>query len=166
MSADMKAMFLRTVTASSVLPASTSSVWRQVGSMQGVNEELYPWLSMSYPRTNDEYRFDTCEVGSPLFTATIRLFCFIPYDRHRLRFTRLVPGEGFREESTSWTMRQWIHVRTLAGTSGGTQITDQVSFEPRIRVIGWLAGILVTAAFRHRHSRLRKRFRAVHRGWS
>lgn len=152
---------MRTVTISTSLPDSTTSVWQKVGSMQGVNDELYPWLGMSFPRNDSGFRFDTCEVGAPVFTSTIRLFRFIPYDRHCLRFTRIVPGEGFLEESTSWMMHLWIHERSLVGTSRGTHIEDRVSFEPRFQLFGWLAEILVTALFKHRHRRLRERFGKV-----
>lgn len=151
-------MSRRTVTTTSLLTASPSTVWDQVSTMRGVNEELAPWLSMSYPAGADLLQWTAAMAGTPLFTSTLRVFGVLPYDRHALRLTRLVPGEGFLEESTSWTMSTWRHERTLEAVTGGTEITDRVTFEPRAPGIAPIVERLVTAVFRHRHEVLRRRF--------
>ena len=151
-------MSTRTVTTSSVLHASAEDIWEQISTMRGVNEELAPWLTMSYPAAADGLHLTPDVVGKPMFTSTLRLLGRLPYDRHALRLTRVVPGLGFLEESTSWTMRTWRHERTLTSVVGGTRITDRVTFEPRLPGAAPLVERIVAAVFRHRHEVLRRRF--------
>ncbi len=148
----------RTVTTTSLLGASPGVVWAHASTMEGVNEELAPWVHMSFPREASGRQLGPEDAGHPLFTSTLRLFGVVPYDRHALRLTRVAPGEGFLEESTSWTMRSWRHERTLVPVSGGTEITDRVTFDPRLPGVGPLVERIVGAVFRRRHAVLRRRF--------
>lgn len=126
--------------------------------MRGVNEELAPWVSMSYPEDVNGRQLTPGDAGHPLFTSTLRALRLLPYDRHALHLTRVVPEGGFLEESTSWTMRVWRHERTLSPEAGGTRLTDRLTFEPRLPGVGPVAERLVKAVFRHRHEVLRRRF--------
>jgi ligand-binding SRPBCC domain-containing protein len=148
----------RTITQTSLLRASPDAVWAQVSSMRGVNEELAPWLSMSFPDDAKGRRLTPEDAGHPLFTSTLRLFRVLPYDRHAIQLTRVTAGRAFLEESTSWTMRVWQHERTLEAAPGGTQLTDRLTFEPRLPGMAFIAERLVRAVFRHRHAVLRGRF--------
>jgi hypothetical protein len=151
-------MSVRTFAISSVLAASPAAVWERVSSMRGVNEELGPWLHMSYPDDANGRRLSPEDTGRPLFTSTLSFLRVVPYDRHRIQLTRVVPEQGFLEESTSWTMRAWRHERTLEPHEGGTRLSDRLTFEPRLPGIGPVAERLVGAVFRHRHDMLRRRF--------
>jgi ligand-binding SRPBCC domain-containing protein len=148
----------RTIEVSSLLRAPRDAVWLQVSTMGGVNEELAPWLAMSFPAEASGRRVSVDDVGQPLFTSTIRILGILPYDRHTMRLTRVVPGEGFLEESTSWMMRSWRHERTLSAEAEGTKVTDRVTFEPRTPGVLPLVERVVRAVFQHRHAVLARRF--------
>lgn len=148
----------RTVLTTSLLDAPPAAVWAHASTMEGVNEELAPWLHMSFPREAAGRRLAPEDAGHPLFTSTLRLLGALPYDRHSLRLIRVTPGEGFLEDSTSWTMRVWQHERTLAPVGAGTEITDRVTFAARIASAEPLVERIVRAVFRHRHAVLRRRF--------
>lgn len=126
--------------------------------MRGVNDELAPWLAMSYPSDANGRRLVPEDAGHTLFTSTMRFLRVVPYDRHTVRLTRVIPGEGFLEESSSWWMRSWRHERALVPENGGTRLTDRLAFEPRVAAVGPLVEHLVRTTFQHRHEVLRRRF--------
>lgn len=59
------------------------------------------------------------------------------------------------------SIRQWIHDRTVeAGPDGQTQVTDVITFSPRLGFLlsGPLMRRVLAAFFRHRHRRLHAHF--------
>jgi ligand-binding SRPBCC domain-containing protein len=152
-------MSTRTIHIVSQLDAPPERVWAEVSTMRGVNAELGPWLRMTYPREADDLSLADATLGQVLFTSTLLVFGFLPYDRHALRLVEITHGSGFVEESSSWTMRRWRHERRLTPMEGGrSRIEDRVTFLPRIPGVAAVVERLVGAVFRHRHTKLRGRF--------
>jgi len=147
-----------TVVVSSRLGAAPAEVWAHASTMEGVNRELAPWLRMSFPREASGRRLSSEDVGRVLFTSTLSILGVVPYDRHALQLVRVVPEQGFTEESTSWTMRKWRHERAISFEEGGCVITDRVTFEPRFLGVGPLVKRIVDRVFQHRHAVLRRLF--------
>lgn len=148
----------RTVVVTSALRAAPEVVWAHASTMEGVNRELGPWVRMGYPREVAGRRLSPEDTGRVLFTSTLWILGVLPYDRHALRLERVAPGEGFAEESTSWTMRRWRHERTLSPLPDGCTLTDRVTFEPRMPSVGPVVERIVSAVFHHRHAVLRRTF--------
>ncbi len=59
------------------------------------------------------------------------------------------------------SQRVWEHERTLEAVGGECLITDRVRWEPRLGLPGRPLRPLIGFFFRHRHSRLRRRFGGV-----
>ena len=131
-------------------------LWARVSTLDGVNEELHPWLSMSVPTAGASLQDVT--PAPHLYSSWIRVFGVLPVDRHHLGLERLYPGQGFDERSSSWSQRLWIHRRRLQTIEGGVCVTDELVFEPRLAATGAILKSFVSAVFRHRHRRLRTRY--------
>ena len=146
---------------SSLVPADTDAVWRRVVNPEGINDEMRPWMTMSFPPDADVHSIDAVRVGEPLGRARLRLFGLVPFDHDDLVITELEPGRRFLEESTMASMRRWVHERTVVpGPGGATTITDRVTFEPRA-LLTWAGPVLrpvVAAFFAHRQRRLVRHF--------
>lgn len=141
----------------SALRASADEVWRHAASMQGVNDELAPWVSMSVPRALRNKTLADVEPGREAFVSTLRLLSVLPFDRHHLALERIL-ARGFDEESWSWLQRRWRHERRVEPTpTGGCTVTDRLTIAPRLAPIA-LVKPIVQQLFRARHRRLRARF--------
>jgi ligand-binding SRPBCC domain-containing protein len=132
-------------------------VWRVVATMDGVNAELAPWLRMTHPPDRADLRAQMVPPGAVVFHSWLLLFGVLPVDRHALSFESL-HERGFDERSTSWSNRIWIHRRRVEPDGDGSQVMDQLWFEPRLSPLAPLVRRFVGALFRHRHARLRARF--------
>lgn len=143
----------------SILESSARDVWRVVSTMEGVNAELGPWLTMTSPPDFAGRSLDDARPGEPLFTSTMLLFGVVPFDRHRLRFQSITPGEGFVEVSSSWTERVWRHERHVRPSGDrACTVVDYLELAPRITAAHALLRAIVARVFAHRHARLRARF--------
>ena len=141
----------------STLAADLASVWGRAVTAEGIDDELRPWLGMSFPTGAG---IDTVELGVPLGRARLRLFGLLPVEYDDLVVVELEPGRRFREDSTMRSMRRWEHERTVeASPEGGSVVADRVSLEPRavLRWAGPLLRAVVTGLFAHRHRRLARR---------
>jgi ligand-binding SRPBCC domain-containing protein len=144
---------------SSRLRAAPDAVWRAVSTMRGVNEELRPWMRMTFPAEAAARDLATAPTGQVLFKSWLLLFGFLPMDLHSLSLTRVEPGKGFLEESTSWTNAYWRHERSLEATGeGGCVVIDRLRLRPRLRFAGPLIAWFVRTLFTNRHRRLRAKF--------
>lgn len=142
------------------VPAPPAAVWQRVVSAEGINAEMWPWLTMTMPARTDGLTVETVPVGEPLGRARLRLFGFVPVDYDQLSIAELEPGVRFLERSTMLSMRRWEHERTLVEVAGGTRVHDRVVLEPRLPVPG-LSVILarvIDAFFKHRQRRLLEHF--------
>ncbi|MDL9948286.1 hypothetical protein QSJ19_22445 [Gordonia sp. ABSL11-1] len=146
----------------SVIEAPIEDVWARVASMEGINDELMPYMRMVLPRRHRGKSIADIEVGVPLGKVLILYGGVLPADYDDLTIVELTPGMGFREESSMASMGVWHHERRLSTTrSGGTEVVDAVHFRPRLPlrpltpVLVWFVGHL----FSHRHRRLAAHFR-------
>jgi ligand-binding SRPBCC domain-containing protein len=138
--------------------APRGEVWERVSSMEGVNDELAPWLSMTHPPDVEQLDESNVPLGERLFRSWVKLFGVLPFEYDDLVLVRVDPGEGFLERSSMLTQRVWEHERTLRDAPGGCEVTDRIRFEPRLPLVGPALRPVLRAFFRHRHRRLRRRF--------
>lgn len=153
-------MATRTVENQVEVPAATAAVWERVISLDGINQEMRPWITMSVLRRAAGLTVETLPLGRPIGRAWLRLFGLIPFDFDHLTVVELEAGVRFLERSTMLSMRRWEHERTLTPVAGGTRVHDRVTLQPRLPVPGFalLLARVVDAFLKHRHRRLRKYF--------
>jgi len=140
----------------SVLHAAPEDVWERVGTVDGVNLELAPWLRMTAPR--DARRLEDLPLGERAYRSWVLLLGLVPVDLDDLTLVRVDPLHGFLERSATLWARPWEHERTLVRHPEGTVLSDRVEARPRPRVPARMHDAAVRAAFAHRHRRLRAAF--------
>lgn len=146
------------LTISSQLAAPPGVVWDRVTTLQGIRDEMRPLIRMTLPGGIESLDPATVRLGEPLGRSWLLLFGLIPFDYDELCLVRIDPGRGFLERSRMLSQRVWEHERTIEPDAGGCTITDRVAWEPRGPLpASWLAPV-IGWFFRHRHSRLLKRF--------
>jgi ligand-binding SRPBCC domain-containing protein len=149
---------MREFTFASELGAPPPAVWSRIASMEGINDELGPWLKMTAP-AGTVLSVDAVPVGQHWFRSWILFLGVIPVDYDDLTVVRLEPERGFLERSKTATTRVWEHERTLEPLdAGGTRLTDRVAFASRIPLLARLQEAMFRAVFRWRHRRLRRAF--------
>src|ERR1700737_1385640 len=116
----------------SPIDAPVEQVWARVVSLEGINDEMRPWMTMGVPRGAESMTIDNIPVGKPIGRAWLRLLGVVPFDYDFLTIAELDPGRRFHEKSTMLSMRRWEHERTLTPRRDGrTELHDRVTFEPR-----------------------------------
>jgi hypothetical protein len=151
----------RTLSFTSRLESPADLVWARVSTFRGVNAELGPWLQMTAPPEALERSLDDAPTRAPLFSSWVLLLGVLPIDRHHFALDEVERGVGFKERSTSWSEREWIHVRRVEPAGDHACIvTDALTFTPRIPGTGPIVERVIGALFRHRHRALRARFGA------
>lgn len=143
----------------SLIPADRATIWQHVTQMQHVDDELLPFVRMTYPADRASLAGQTVPMGTVLFLSVILLFGFLPIDLHSLAFDKIEDGKAFYENSTTLAHRYWRHARSLTDADGGVIVRDEVHFSPRLPLIGYLFLPIYTAIFRHRHRQLAKAFK-------
>lgn len=143
--------------------APPEHVWARIVTLEGINDELRPWTTMSMPRGRETLTVDTIPVGTRLGRCWMRLFGVLPFDYDDLMIAELRPGRGFHEESTMRSMRLWRHERTLEpGGDGKTLVRNRLTFELRapLRTLTPVVATGIGALFTHRQRRLQRHFGA------
>src|SRR3546814_8832139 len=78
----------------------------------------------------------TWEPGEVIHQSWLLAGGILPIDRHGLALERVLPGEGFDEESSSWLQRRWRHERRVVDDVGtGCTVTDHLIVEPRVALL-------------------------------
>lgn len=145
---------------SSVVSAPAAHVWARVVTPEGINDEFWPWLTMSIPPAFAGKTIDDVELGQSVGRCWVRLFGVIPVDYDDLTIVELEPGRRFLEQSRLFSAPQWQHERIVEPVDAGTaRVTDRLTFTPR-RGMGLTGRPMIASIFRWRHRRLRRRFRA------
>jgi hypothetical protein len=148
-----------TVERSSLVSAPAADVWARVVTPAGINDEFWPWLTMSIPASAAGISIDTLEVGRPIGRCWVRLFGVLPVDYDDLTIVELEPGRRFLERSRLFSAPEWQHERVVESIDAATsRVTDRLTFTPR-RGMGLIGGPMIALIFRWRHRRLRRHFR-------
>lgn len=155
-----------------------SFVWDHMTDMKGVNEELMPWMRMTYPSETSSLMgiVNKVPLRTTLFTSVLLLFGFLPIDLHWLALDHIDEGKGFDENSCSLLQKYWKHSRhitTIPSIDGdpnserqddtiSTQkriiVRDELEFCPRVPFVGYFVLLVVKFLFMHRHKQLKKKF--------
>ena len=146
----------------SEIGASPQVVWDRATSMEGIRDEMWPWLRMTIPRGLDAVSFaqrlsdGRAELPASLGRSWILLFRVLPVDWDDIVLNEIEPGRRFVEQSTMASMQSWRHERIVSAHADPQRSTvkDRVTFVPRRLVPRVLARTIVQALFRHRHARL------------
>jgi ligand-binding SRPBCC domain-containing protein len=146
----------RTVMTTSRLAAPPEAVWTHATTMHRINDEMAPWLRMTYPKEAEGLDLSDARVrpGEPLFVSWILLLGVLPVERWQLEMAEIGPGMRFVEQSRVLTLSFWRHERSVEAVSGGCILSDRLTFEPRLPGLGGLFEPVVRAFFAHRHRRL------------
>lgn len=145
------------LTFTSTLPVDRAALWEGITAMEGINDEMRPWLSMGAPPGIRGLQDVPLTPGEPLFRSPLKLFGLLPIGHSDLTLLSLTSQDGFVEASPMTGMRSWRHHRRLADSDTGCTLHDTLEFEPR--VFPRTTRALVAFFFRHRHRRLRRRYR-------
>jgi ligand-binding SRPBCC domain-containing protein len=143
---------------SSLVPAPPSQVWERIMTPAGINYELRPWLSMTFPRGFEELDPESVEPGRPLGRSWVFLFGVLPFEYDDITLVELEPGHRFLERSPTLSQRCWQHERIVEPAEGGSRLTDRIRMEPRLGLPAAPLRPVFRALFRHRHRRLRAWF--------
>jgi ligand-binding SRPBCC domain-containing protein len=140
----------------SVVKASAETVWTRVGTLDGVNDEFFPYLRMTAPRALRDKRIDELPTGTHIGRSWLLLFGVSPVDFDDLTMELIEPGCRFREESMLFSMRRWTDERELYDAPGGCEIIDRLTYRLRydFAVTRWIARRMLRSLFAHRHRRL------------
>ncbi|MBL7493706.1 hypothetical protein I6A60_34925 [Frankia sp. AgB1.9] len=146
-----------------VVPAAPDAVWARMTSPEGINDELMPVMRMSVPVGLRGKTIDDVPLGERVCRSWLLLFGFVPFEYDDIVIAEREPGRRFRETSTMWSVRRWVHERTVAPHVDGSIVEDQITFRLRCPVGAVpgshrLLGAVLTLLFAHRHRRLRRHF--------
>jgi len=145
---------------SSRLRAAAGDVWARALTAAGVNDELRPFVRMTFPAGTDDL-LEGLVLGRRLCRSWILLGGVLPVDYDDVTMVALEPGRRFLERSTMLTQRVWEHERLIEVDAAGCRLTDRVRFEPRLALLGPAYRAIFAATFRWRHRRLRARWGAA-----
>lgn len=87
--------------------ATPAAVWDRVVDPEGINHEMWPWMTMSMPAGAEGLTIETIQLGKPLGRAWLRLFGLLPFDYDYLTIVEMEPGKRFLERSMMLSMRLW-----------------------------------------------------------
>ncbi len=138
----------------SPVKGSREEIWRHITQMKNANAELRPYAKMTFPADKAELDKRQVPVNETLFISVILLLGFIPVDLHYLKFDKLEPCYAFYENSTTLTHRYWKHTRSIIKKGNLFLVRDEVHFEPRLPIIGYLMLPLYKTIFKNRHRKL------------
>ena len=147
-----------------LVAAPAERVWEQVTTIEGVNEELRPWLRMTVPRGARGMSLEDVELGRRAGRSWLLLGGVLPVDYDDVTLVERGPGMRFLERSPLGSMRSWQHERLVEPAGeGACEVTDRLEFEPRLRAARRPARAIVERLFAHRHRRLADHFEGAAR---
>ena len=154
------------VECSSTVATPAATVWAHVTTMDGVNDELLPWVRMTFPPEFSSLAdADDSLLGSTAFHSWLLAGGRVPFDRHSLCLLEVDDrgddGGSFVEESTTWLQRRWRHERDVVALGEGRSlVTDRLVVVPRVPIARPVVATVVSWLFARRHRRLVERFGA------
>jgi len=143
---------------------SAELVWARATTWEGINDELFPVLKMTWPRgLREDTKLVDATAGQRLGRSWLLLGRVFPVDFDDICIQSIGPGFCFVERSRMLWLTRWRHERVVSSVPGGALITDTLTWRRRglLRFVpcsGWLIRHIVSMLFRHRHRRLRRRW--------
>lgn len=147
-------------TISSALGVDRCTLWDRVIQPAGINSELGPIFRMTFPSGMEDVTSEWRR-GERQFRSWLLLGGFLPVDYDDVSFHEVIPGHCFHERSKLLSQKVWEHERSIVDIAGGCQITDDIRFTPRLRLLGSIYAIIFRFVFRWRHRKLRRRYRSL-----
>lgn len=129
-------------------------LWLHVTQMKNVNDELFPFVYMTYPKNLGNIVFLTVPSRQVVFRSILLFLGFIPIDIHYLRLDEVKQDWSFHENSYSLQHHYWRHIRIISERNGKVFIKDELHFSPRISFLGNFLLSVYKVIFQHRHKRL------------
>ncbi len=144
------------------IAAPADQVWARVTSIEGVNDELRPWMRMTVPRGLRGATLDDLPLGQRAGRSWILLFGVVPFDCDDLMLVEREPTR-FLERSSMLSMRVWEHERSVRPLGErGCEVTDRMAFELRrpLALLGLARPVraMIARLVAHRHRRLGRYF--------
>ena len=130
----------------------------QTLTMLGVNAELYPWLRMTAPPDWLNRPIQQWPEQQHLFASWILWLGIVPVDRHQFYFTSIDPQRGFAERSSSLVNSCWRHTRQITETQSGSNVFDEVAYQSRLPLLGYLLKPIYRRVFATRHRHIRSKY--------
>ena len=96
------------LTFTSTLRVDRAALWEGITAMEGINDEMRPWLSMGAPPGIRGLQDVPLVPGKPLFRSPLKLFGLLPIGHSDLTLLSLTPAQGFVEASAMTGMRCWL----------------------------------------------------------
>lgn len=146
-----------TLTFESTLKTTRAALWERILSVEGIREEMMPFLVMKTPKGVRSLADIPFEPGKAMFRALHLYGGFLPLDYSDLTLVEMQPGHHFLERSPMLSMKSWQHRREILDVPGRADhqvLRDTLTFEPRLAA--GLAAWFVARFFRHRHAMLRR----------
>ena len=145
------------ITQSSQLAVPPERVLSEL-TMRNVNAELKPLATMTMPDEWADRPIAEWPVQQPLFSSWVLLLGLLPIDRHHMRMHRIIPEQGFEEDSSTSFNRFWRHTRHISKAAGGCQVTDSIEYQSRIPGLDILLRPIYALVFRRRHRQLKSKY--------
>lgn len=137
------------------LSASPDTIWHSVTSIDGINFELMPYLSLENTGGVKSIAEISASDNEARIVVVPRLGGRIAMGRVTIRLLE-VDTHRFVEQSNQPGMDFWNHERSLVPQYGAALLIDRVRFRP-LRFPG-ATRFVVDRLFRHRHARLDRRW--------
>ena len=144
----------------SILTSDIEKLSKELFTMNGVNEELFPIINMSAPTMWKSKPITDWPKNRTLFKSRINFLGYIPIDLHRFEFSD-TSKYGFKECSSSLMNKRWKHERSIIQSGDNVIVRDRVNYESKVGIMGLLLKPVYTSIFKHRHSRLKAKYGKV-----
>ena len=144
----------------SILKSDIERLSKELFTMKGVNEELYPIVTMSAPTIWKSKPITDWPKNTKLFKSRINFLGYIPIDLHDFEFSD-ISKDGFKENSSSLMNKQWKHERSIVQSGDDVIVRDRVDYESKVGLVGLLLKPVYKSIFRHRHSKLKAKYGTI-----
>lgn len=141
------------------VPINADVVWQLVTTLEGINAELRPLMTMTTPPHWPNTSLSEVEVPIHLGKSWIFAGGVLLVDYDDLSIVEL-GKRRFKEESTMLSASSWVHERIVhEDTQASATIEDIVTVTPRKIIAATRLGVrvhrfVISTVFKHRHRRI------------
>jgi len=147
----------REIVVASLVHTPARLVWRTVDTIDGINRELAPWLSLTVPTGHGP--LEAAEPDAPPVRSWLLAFGVVPIARVVIRVERVTACHEFVETLETVLRLRFRHERRLRDVGPAwCQVVDRLRFRPRFALPGSWIDQIVLRVFVHRHRRLQQAF--------